>query len=436
MPIVTMSLPVNVFLSALVVFAFPLSKTAIGVLSALPFAGNFLQIFITSFLTRWHPPKTVTVIAASLHLVAWLALGLALPWLPREEPEVAGAFLLGWFLVSSVLSAIAGVTWNAWIQDWVPARLRGKYFGRRNGILQLSTLTFLLVAGWSLARWEYAIGVFQLIIAGAAAIRVLSLRWQWMSPTPSPKAAVRAELPLREQLRVVLAARSLLLFIAFGAVWSFAANAFGPFYTVFMLEQLRFSAWDVSVVNALALLGGAVALPVWGYLLDRYGNKSVMAASLLLWQTSTFAWCFLTPENRAILYALWLWAGITGAGFLLGQFTLLLRLAPASARSLAIGANLAVTSCVAAAAPIIGGATLTWALRQWAPLTVYHACFVVQPVLALIGCTLLRRIHEPNASSVSMVFGAMRNVRMISSVLGLDFFVNYVFYRPPKPDAR
>ena len=49
----------------------------------------------------------------------------------------------------------------------MPYRIRGKYFGRRNGTLQFSTLTFLLIAGWSLAHWNYAIPAFQLIIAGA-----------------------------------------------------------------------------------------------------------------------------------------------------------------------------------------------------------------------------------------------------------------------------
>jgi hypothetical protein len=53
MPIVTMSLPVNVFMTALVAKAFTLPKTTIGLISALPFVGNFLQIFIASFLARW-----------------------------------------------------------------------------------------------------------------------------------------------------------------------------------------------------------------------------------------------------------------------------------------------------------------------------------------------------------------------------------------------
>ncbi|HYD85560.1 MAG TPA: hypothetical protein VEA63_15945, partial [Opitutus sp.] len=69
MPIVTMSLPVNVFMTALVAKAFPLPKMTIGLISALPFIGNFLQIFAAPFLARWRPPKTITAIAASLHLV-------------------------------------------------------------------------------------------------------------------------------------------------------------------------------------------------------------------------------------------------------------------------------------------------------------------------------------------------------------------------------
>jgi hypothetical protein len=124
---------------------------------------------------------------------------------------------------------------------------------------------------------------------------------------------------------------------------------------------------------------------------------------------------------------------MSSAGFVLGQFTILLKLIPVQAKSLAIGINLAATSFVAAIAPIIGGWILTRTLSQTGdPLSVYHWCFLVQPVMALLGCMLLLRVHEPQASPLTMVFGAMRNIRTLSGVLGLDFLVNYVFYRPVK----
>ncbi len=435
MPIVTMSLPVSVFLTALLTKAFALPKTTIGLICALPFLGNFLQIFVAPFLARWRPPKIVMLGAAALHMLCWAAFGALLHFVPRDDPAAAGRWLIAWFLTTSCFAAIAGVSWNAWIQDWVPYRIRGKYFGRRNGTLQFSTLTFLFVSGWALAHWTYAIPAFQLIIAGAVVMRLFSLYWQWISPAQARKATLVVALPLRTQLGVVLGSRSLLGFIAFGAVWSFAANCFGPFYHVFMFEQLGMSAFDVSLLSMLAQLSGALSFPAWGRMLDRFGNKSVMTVSLILWQVQNFLWCFLTPENRHMLFGMWLFGGAVSAGFILGQFTLLLKLIPLEAKNLAIGVNLAVTSLVAAIAPITGGEVLTWALARWPnALAVHHACFVVQPVVALLGCMLLLRVEEPRASPLTMVFGAMRNIRTLSGVFGLSFLVNYIFYRSQKDD--
>lgn len=435
MPLVTMSLPVNVFMTALVAKAYLLPKTTIGLISALPFVGNFLQIFLAPFLARWKPPKTITVAAAACHLAAWVSFGIFLPWVPRDDPDTAGRWFILWFLVSSCFAAVAGVSWNAWIQEWVPARLRGKYFGRRNGTLQVSTLVFMLVAGWTLARWNYSVLTFQLIIGGAALMRFFSLRWQWQSPTRARKHTQAPALPLPEQFRVVLGSRSLLRFIAFGAVWSFAANCFGPFYHVFMFEQIGFSAFNVGILSTLSQLGGVLSLPAWGPLLDRYGNKSVMTVSLILWQVPNFIWCFIGPQNSTLLYGMWIWGGATSAGFVLGQFTLLLRLIPLQAKNLAIGLNLAVISLFAAIAPVTGGWLLSRALGDGAdPLTVYHWCFVVQPVLALGGCFLLLNVPEPRASSLTMVFGAMRNIRTLSGVLGLSFLTNYIFFKESKKD--
>jgi MFS family permease len=257
-----------------------------------------------------------------------------------------------------------------------------------------------------------------------------------VSPTRIRKHAIVPERPLREQLTIVLESKSLLPFIAFGAVWAFAANCFGPFYHVFMFEQLQFDAFRVGLLATIAQLTGALALPAWGHLLDRYGNKSVMTFSLILWQVQNLVWCFLEPANRDLTYGMWVWGGATSAGFILGQFTLLLKLIPLEAKNLAIGVNLAVVSLVAAVAPIVGGTILTWALARWPadPLAVYHACFLAQPAIALAGGFLLLRVREPQASSLTMVFGAMRNIRTLSGVFGLGFLANYVFYRPQKPD--
>jgi MFS family permease len=439
MPINTMSLPVNVFITALVTKAWVLGMSQIGLLTAMPFIANFIQVFAIPPLTKRHSPKTLTIVASALNMLCWIVLGVMLQFIPRDAPATAAHWFTGWFLVSSLFGALGGVSWNAWVQEWVPARLRGKYFGQRNRALQVSMIVFLLVAGWVLARWDYAIAAFQAIIAGSVVLRMFSLYLQWASPTRPHRHTPTPAIPVRQQLRVVRRAHSLLWFIAFGAIWSFAANCFGPFYQVFMFEQMRLSAWDVGLLSTISALGGALSLPAWGQLLDRYGNRPVMAASLIIWQGVNLLWCFLSPQSNKMVYLIWALGGMTSmgaiasAGFVLGQFTILLRLIPTEAKSLAIGLNLAVTSLAAAVAPILGGHALTYALHRWPqPVVVYHWSFVVQPVLSLAGCALLLRVHEPQASPLTMVFGAMRNIRMLSGVLGLDFLVNYVFFRPTR----
>jgi hypothetical protein len=131
---------------------------------------------------------------------------------------------------------------------------------------------------------------------------------------------------------------------------------------------------------------------------------------------------------------MWAWGGVFVAGFVLGQFTLFLKLIPAQARNLSIGLNLALISLMAAVAPVCGGATLDWALARWPghPLEVYHACFLVQPTLALIGTAVLLRIHEPQAGSFTSVLGAVGSIRTLSDIFGLSTLVDYIFYRPWK----
>ena len=437
MPIVVMAQPVNVVLAALFTKVFHLPTHTIGLITALPFVCNFLQVFVTPLLARWFPAKQISITCGSIHLLCSVVLCAMLGFglLPHDRPEQVGLLIGAWFFVSSFFFSLTGVTWNAWVQEWVPPRLRGKYFGHRNRLLQFSTLAFLLLAGWVLASRDYSVLAFQLVIALAAVMRLLSIIWQREMPTERGSGPVARAATLSAQLVTLKQAKPFLRFIAFGAAWSFAANIFGPFYHVFMFEELHLSAFQVGVLSVCGATGAALSMPAWGALLDRYGNKGVMVVSLILWQAQNFAWSFLTPDTSVWLYAMWFWGGLTNAGFFLGQFTLLLKLLPVPARNLALGVNLAVTSLFAAIAPALGGLILEFFLARHDALSVYHAAFLAQPLLAIVAGWLLLRIREPAATPLTHVVGAMSNVRTLASLSGVSFLSQYLFYRRAKPPA-
>ena len=430
-------LPGNFIIAALLTEIFHLPESSYGLIVSLPFLANFLQIFLIPALARRFSAKSITLVAAWGNNAGWLALAAALPFLPRSDPAASTPVFFAFFLGFSLLASVNSVAWNSWTQEWSPERLRGKYFGFRNGLIQGATVLFLVLV-WGALRWcQGSLLALQGVIVGSVALRVWSIVAQHRLKL-GPSAGSSAPLaPWREQMQTIRRSRSLLGFIAFGAIWGFAYNSLGPFYPVFMYRQLGLSVDKVCLFIILNTVGAAVTMPTWGRLLDRLGNKSVMAAAVILWQAQFFVWMFLTRENTWLLYGLWIWNGFTWAGFTLGLFNMLLKLIPPEAKTIAIGINTAVTSIVTAVAPILSGAAITAAInRGWDPMRVYHYAFVIQTAPALLSCVVLLRVQEPKASPLSAVFGAMRNIRTLGAMLGLTFIANYVFVKPPRRNPR
>src|SRR5690606_3384444 len=107
-----------------------------GLIVSLPAWCNVLQMLVMPFFSRHWSQKSITLLFSWLHLAVWIALGFALPHIPPGNGEVAGRVFFLLFALSSLFHSMVGVAWTSWVQEWVPARLRGKFFGRRNRALQ------------------------------------------------------------------------------------------------------------------------------------------------------------------------------------------------------------------------------------------------------------------------------------------------------------
>jgi MFS family permease len=276
------------------------------------------------------------------------------------------------------------------------------------------------------------------VLGSAALLRVCSVLFQRRIQAET-SVHERAEIKLtwRDQAALLYSIKPFLWLVSYGAAWGFAASIFGPFYAVFMYKELGLTVQNVSTIVILASVGGAVSAPAWGALADRFGNKPVMLFCMIAWQLQNFLWCVLTPANSWLLYGMWVFGGVMGAGFVLSLFNLQLKTIPFHAKTLAISLNLAITSVVTAMGPIIGGKTLQHLLDgSQASLTVYHRIFFVQPVIALLACLLLTRVHERAASPFSSVVGAMRNIRTLGGVFGLSILVDYIFVKPQLKSRR
>ncbi len=433
-PIVYLLQPGNFIIAALLVEQFHLPPDLYGLIVALPFCGNFAQAFLMPVVNTRMSPKAVAVVSSALQAFCWGALAVMLSFLPTDHPEMSGRWFFTVFAASAAITSLNGVSWMSWVQEWIPLRLRGKYFGRRNRVLQTAQIAFLLVTGLLVGKMAGSVVAFQCLLAGVVLLRIGSVIFQRkIHAAASETVSAETKTSWKTQLRALLNKPAFLWLIAYGAGWGFATSCFGPFYPLFMYKQLGFSVQNVGLLVVLASAGGAISSPAWGALADRFGGKPVILFCMIAWQLQNYLWCFLTPDNAWLLYAMWLFGGVMGAGFALSMFNLLLKLIPPEAKTLAISVNLAVTSLVTAVAPIIGGVMLKHLLATGAnPFTVYHGLFLVTPTLGLLACLMLTKVHEPASSPLASVAGAMRNIRTLSGLFGMSFLVDYIYVKPAK----
>ncbi|RME71658.1 MAG: MFS transporter [Verrucomicrobia bacterium] len=432
MPLVYMTLPGNFIVAMLLTKTFPLNETMFGAIASLPAWSNVIQLLLTPLLTRRWSQKAITLFFSWLHLTSWVTLGLALPYVPTDDMEAAGRLFFLLFALSALFQSIVGVSWTSWIQEWVPERIRGKYFGRRNRLLQLSTVVFLLTAGEVLTRIDgdnRVLGM-QILILVAVALRAVSIFLQHRILRTSERPEREGGHDIRSQMRVMLQRRPLLWYFAFGAVFGLANGTFGPFFMVFLYDGLQMPVSEVSMLIVISSVTGAIAMPAWGQFLDTHGNRPTMIVALALWMLPGFAWALLTPENTWILKLLYASGGTFSAGFILGQFNFLLKLVPPEAKTASISVNLAVTSLTGALAPILGGYLLETAMTAgYAKLDVYHGMAIIHHAIVPLSGLVLLKVAEPRSASVTRVVGAMRSSRQLFALLGLTFLVNYVFTR-------
>jgi MFS family permease len=444
-PTVFLVTPGNLVITVLLTQYYHLSTTQFGLLVALQAACSTLQLALVPWLNHRYSAKQLSVFGAWVQWAAFLALTAVIGWLPPAGPTPVFPILFGVFLVIAAMQALMAITWPSWVQEFTPERIRGKYFGRRNMILQIITVVFLVLMGSCLAQAGVDHGlsvkvVLMVLIGFSMLVRTGSIWMQQRTFSPVdlhvPAATVRRSEPAPwwEQLREILQRPNLLIYFGFGAAYGFTSNLMGPFFNIFMLDVLHMSTSQVTTLVVLSCCSGALTMAGWGRMIDRFGNRPVMVFCLIGWMLNGYLWTVTTPERIWLLYPVWTIAGVFQAGFLQGVFGLLLKIVPPETKTVAIAINAAVISLPAAVAPVIGGALLQAFVDQgWDKLEVYQWASASVHTLVLLTVFILRRVEEPRSQPVGQLVGAMRSYRQVASMLGLSFITEYLFFRKQNP---
>ncbi|MGE9296741.1 MAG: MFS transporter [Puniceicoccales bacterium] len=430
-PWVVLSVPAGFIISAMLTLYYGVSPVVYGLIASLPAWSNSLQIVLTPIVAKFLNARDMALSLPWLNLGLWAMLTAALGYLPEGDAKAAGQIFLIFFALASLSGSLGGVGWTAWVQQWTPTKVRGEYFGKRNRLISIVTVGFLLLSMAVLNWFGDSLWAYQTLIIIGLIGRFFSLLYQHLIETPNDESSRLVRVGWVREIHSLRHQKPLLLLIGFGAWCGFFMSLSGPFIPRFVYEHLAVAPWQFALVNILATLSGALTLPLWGKVIDRHGCVPAITISLLLWQAQNYVWCFLSPGNTWLLYPMWIWGGSVANGYLLGLFNFLYKVIPANARAAGISVNLAVTSLAAAVAPILAGQVIEFATENgWNVVMVYRIGFAVSFTALLFAPLIVRQIKEPDAEGEGTVMGAMRTVRQTLQIQGMNFLANASFVMP------
>lgn len=353
--------------------------------------------------------RRLVILAATAGRALW-ALLCALPFAPLLPGSRLWLFFLTVFLATSSVN-MANNAWTSWMTDLVPLERRGSYFGLRNTVLGAVGMAANFGAG-KLFDWFKARGLqpqgFALVFGAAALCAIVAgilLSRQWEPP-------LRGERPLspRRLVTVPFADRDFRRLLWFFVLWSLATGIASPFFGAHMIKNLRM---PFSVIAVYSIIAGILSLslqPLWGKVIDRIGNRPVLAFNIMGIFLLPLFWLFATPT---FYLPIWVDAFLTGLfwpGFGLATFNLLLATAPEQNRT----AYFAVQSVAAGAAVFVASLLGGWAATQLAGFRVvvlgqtlinFHLLFALSSLCRILLLPLAFRLREERAQPVAALLG-------------------------------
>ncbi len=387
---------------------------AIGFLLAAPSLIGVLRIGAGWLLEKIVDRKRFTL---SAYTASVFVLLLA-PILCR--PGVLGAnanSLLALVLVWSgyhLLEYVGTISLWSWLGDLAPARIRGRFIGRRERYLLLGRVFGMLAGGlftfwWreSFDRTRLGVGYTIAVAVGALFMLAAVAPLAMMAPLPMPRVKDSLRQSLRQRRRMPLwqplADPRFQPLLWFGCWFSFSNGITQAAQGIYPARILGFHLFWMLLFRSGMRLGQAAASPTVGWLVDRIGNRFVMFAAQMIVATGPLFFLAASVERRWWLAGAWV-VWIAYVGLNVGLTNLTLKLAPPGRNASYIATYFGLTGLCYGLSTIAGGALFDhlgsggWPMNL-APASWDHfqLFFLAGWLLRIVGAFWLLFLIEPRA---------------------------------------
>lgn len=372
----------------------------LSILSAIPqLLGTWAQL-VSVKVSHWFPSRTSQVF--------WGIIGQSVSWIPILALPLLWPDQAPWLLITAVAvyftcAHFTSPAWNSLITDLIEPNERGMYFARRSRTIAMTSFLALCLAGTLLSFFEQRqllwVGfVVMFLIAGLcrSASALLLMKVSGLPPHEPSDNPTGFLIFLRTGM-----SENFRHFLLFSGLMHSAVLVAGPFFVIYLLQDLHLAHWQYGTWLAAGIIGQFLTLPAWGQFGDRFGNKALLSftgllvAFLPMLYLFDTAWPFLVTVN--------FFGGVVWAGLGLGLNNYVFDAVRPADRAKAIAVSSIVNAIGWAMGTMIGSvliltipASLQAGVLMPEPVSNLPFIFFLSGLLRLIvSATLLRTFHEP-----------------------------------------
>ena len=420
-------------------------NTLIGVLAAIPFIAQLLQIPSVYLIHKAGKRKRFNLTTQIGNRLAVYGMAI-IPFIASIEYSLI--LLVLFVAIQAIFNGMGSPSWNSWLRDLVPQDRLGRFFSVRMALTGLVAIAVSLIGGQFIGQWDielgsnvtggYSVLFFVAFIFGMIAV-------YFTIATPEPKMILpERNIKFSELIAKPFQDDNFRKLMWFSAAWTFSTTLASPFFTVYLLSDLAIGLPFVSVLIALTSLVSIIFFRFWGRLSDRFSNKSILQVSAPLYIIATVMWTFSSVANAyslliPLLVLIHLLSGFAAAGVNLASANIGLKLAPRGESTAYLAARGSIVAVAGACAPLIGGVLGDILSRYTLALTIiedssgiyplysiagFSFVFLLSAVLGLYALHKLSLVRETGEVEEKIVLDAIfaetrRNVKTISTVDGL-----------------
>ncbi|MHA1743324.1 MAG: MFS transporter [Candidatus Heimdallarchaeota archaeon] len=319
------------------------TKTLIGLLSTVPaLISQFSQLLWSGLTEITKKKKLLVVIGGTFWSVFWIPIAFV------SDP----ISLIILVTIQAFFSSLAIPAWTTLLIHMTPSYKRGEVTGMINTYAGIGSFLGAIIAGFILNRFGFHYFLFFLVFLFGLISKILFCHIH--EPIiPSQTKSIKSSLKRTFNLHIIKKNKKLMTFIKAIAFFNFSTAIAGPFFSVYVVENLGGTRLDVATIAAINIITAIIFYRAWGTLIDYLGKKTIILSCAIPVSFTPFVYAI---SNHVFWIYIWTIIGsMSFSGFGMAAFTYLSDITPKEGTSSYIAMHNVITGLSSSVAPFIGG---------------------------------------------------------------------------------